>query len=68
MKDNPFDIPFQVQNLIESMNNKKDSDHVRGNFRMRLDSIRKVIDQAIEKFDAEMAAETQRDRPRKARR
>lgn len=48
------DIPFQVVHLIEQMLNKSDNVHVRANYRQRLDSIRKVIDQGIKKYDNEM--------------
>lgn len=48
------DIPFQVVHLIEQMLNKSDNVHVRANYRQRLDSIRKAIDQGIKKYDNEM--------------
>ncbi len=56
MKENNTDIPFQVQTLIDAMKNKKEGDHIRGNYRMRLDSIRKAIDQAIRDFDNEVSS------------
>lgn len=55
MKDeNHFEVPFQVQSLIEMLKNKKERVHVRGNYRMRLDGIRKAIDSAINEYDKEM--------------
>lgn len=54
MKDDLTNIPFQVVNLIEGMMNKNDSHHIRGNYRMRLDAIREVINSSIKKFDDEM--------------
>lgn len=48
------DVPFQVANLIEQMLNKSDNVHVRANYRQRLDSIRRAIDQGIKKYDNEM--------------
>jgi hypothetical protein len=48
-------VPFQVQNLLDSLLNTKDNVYVRQNFRMRLDSIRREIDTAIRKFDNEIA-------------
>jgi len=40
--------------LIESLNNKQERVHIRGNYRMRLDGIRKAIDSAISEYDTEM--------------
>ena len=48
------DIPFQIQRLIDDMNNKRETDHIRNNYRMRLDSIKKAIDKALISFDNEM--------------
>jgi hypothetical protein len=48
-------VPFQVQNLLDSLLNKKDNVYVRQNFRMRLDAIRREIDTAIRQFDNEIA-------------
>lgn len=61
MTDNMvFDVPFQVQTLIDSMNNKKDGPYIRSNFRMRLVNIRNAIDAAIAAYDDVAFA----DRPR----
>ena len=49
-----FEVPFQVQTLISSLKNKGERVHVRGNYRMRLDGIRKAIDKAIVEYDQEM--------------
>lgn len=53
-ENNLFDVPFQVQNLIESLSNKNEKVHVRGNYRMRLESIRRACEKAIVDYDIEM--------------
>ena len=58
MPDNQFEVPFQVQSLIVSLKNKKENVHVRGNYRMRLDAIKKAIDSAIQEYDVEMGSAT----------
>lgn len=55
---NQFDVPFQVQTLIASLNNKNERVHVRGNYRMRLDAIKRAIDKAIGEYDVEMGTNT----------
>ena len=53
-EQNQFDVPFQVQTLITTLKDKKERVHIRGNYRMRLDGIRKAIDKAIFDYDVEM--------------
>ena len=53
-EENQFDVPFQVQTLIASLKDKKERVHVRGNYRMRLEGIRRAIDTAISDYDTEM--------------
>lgn len=53
-EENLYEIPFQVQTLIESLNNRKERVHVRGNYRMRLEGIKRAIDRAIYDYDVEM--------------
>lgn len=53
-------VPFQVQNLLDSLLNKKDNVYVRQNFRMRLDAIRREIDTAIREFDHEINSKGQK--------
>ena len=53
-KEAQANVPFQVQNLIDSMLNNKDNVYLRGNFRGRLDYIREQIDLAINKYDREV--------------
>lgn len=48
-------IPYQVQSLLEGLLNKRDNVHVRANYRMRLDTIRREIDNAIRSYDNEVA-------------
>ena len=57
-EENQFEVPFQVQNLIVSLKDKKERVHVRGNYRMRLEGIRKAIDSAINEYDTEMGTVT----------
>lgn len=49
-----FDVPFQVQMVIDSLKNKNERPTIRGNYRMRLEGIRKAIDNAINEYDTEM--------------
>ena len=51
-----FDVPFQVQMVIDSLKNKNERPTIRGNYRMRLEGIRKAIDTAISEYDHEMGA------------
>lgn len=53
MKDESHNIPFQVQNLIDSMMNKEERSHVRDNYRFRLESIRDAIDNSLKKYKNE---------------
>lgn len=47
-------VPFQIQNLIDSLLNKKDNVYIRGNYRARLDEINREISKAIRKYDDEL--------------
>ena len=47
-------MPFQVQTLITNLNDKKERVHVRGNYRMRLESIKRACEKAIMEYDDEM--------------
>ena len=53
-EENQFEVPFQVQTLITTLKDKKERVHVRGNYRMRLEGIRKAIDKALMDYDNEM--------------
>lgn len=59
-------VPYQIQQLIESLLNNKENIHLRGNYRLRLNEIRIAIDIAIRKYDAEVltsdASKTKRKR------
>lgn len=57
-EENHFEIPFQVQSLIGYLKDKNERVHVRGNYRMRLEGIRRAIDKAIADYDMEMGAST----------
>lgn len=54
MKDENLDVPWQVQTLILSLRDKRERVHIRGNYRMRLDSIKAAIESAINDYDREM--------------
>lgn len=51
---NNNDIPFQVQTLIATLSDKKERVHIRGNYRMRLESIKRACEKAIVDYDIEM--------------
>ena len=55
-ENSQFDVPFQVQTLISSLKDKKERVHIRGNYRMRLEGIKKAIDKAITDYDVEMGS------------
>ena len=55
MKQNEYDIPFQVENLVNSLKNKDDPVHVRSNYYGRLDSIRIYIERALKEYDKELS-------------
>ena len=67
-KEAQANVPFQVQNLIDSMLNNKDNVYLRGNFRGRLDFIREQIELAIKKYDREvlMSKDTEKSHKRRA--
>lgn len=47
-------IPYQVQQLIDSMLNKKENIHLRGNYRYRLNEIKLAIEKSIRNYDTEV--------------
>ena len=53
-EENRFDVPFQVEQLLNALKDKNERVHIRGNYRMRLDGIRKAIDKALNDYDTEM--------------
>ena len=55
-EENQFEVPFQVQMVIDSLKNKNERSSIRGNYRMRLEGIRKAIDSAINEYDTEMGS------------
>ena len=57
-EEKQFDVPFQVQQLLVALKDKKERVHVRGNYRMRLDAIKRAIDSAINDYDTEMGTVT----------
>lgn len=60
MRDVSHQIPYQIQQLLDGLLNKKDNVHVRSNYRMRLDTIRSEIDTAIRSYDNEVALKDKR--------
>ncbi len=60
MSKENYMIPYQVQNLLEGLLNKRDNVHVRANYRMRLDTIRREIDTALRTYDNEVAMKEKR--------
>ena len=58
-EENQFEVPFQVQTLISSLRNKGERVHIRGNYRNRIEGIKKAIDKAILEYDQEMVQRTQ---------
>lgn len=44
-------LPAPIKKLIDDLANRNNPDHVRQNYRMRLDIIRREIDSAINTFD-----------------
>lgn len=47
------DIPFQIEHLINSLLNKSENVHLRGNYRERLLVIKDSIDKAVKVYDNE---------------
>ena len=47
-------IPFQVQQIIDGMLNTNDNVHIRLNYKMRLNELKIIIEQAIKKYDNEV--------------
>ena len=59
-------IPYQLQVIIDSMLNKTDNVHIRGNYKFRLETIKKEIDKAIAVYDREvMFADNKQSKKRK---
>jgi hypothetical protein len=53
-EENQYEVPFQVEQLLSALKDKKERVHIRGNYRMRLEGIKKAIDKAINDYDTEM--------------
>lgn len=54
MKINNSVMPHQLQAIIDSMLDPSDNVHIRGNYKFRLETIKKEIDEAIRKYDREL--------------
>ena len=48
------DIPFQVEHIINNLLDKKESVHLRQNYRQRLVSIQEALDKALRMYDNEL--------------
>ena len=48
------EVPFQIEHLINSLLNKNENVHIRGNYRARLETIKEAIDKAIRLYDNEL--------------
>jgi hypothetical protein len=48
------EVPFQIEHLINSLLNKKESVHLRQNYRQRLVNIQEALDKAVKKYDNEL--------------
>lgn len=48
------EVPFQIEHLINSLLNKKENIHIRGNYRQRLVNIQEALDKAIRLYDNEL--------------
>jgi hypothetical protein len=48
------EVPFQIEHLINSLLNKNENVHIRGNYRQRLETIKDTIDKALKKYDNEL--------------
>jgi hypothetical protein len=54
MSNNNNDIPFQVEHLVTSLLNQKESVHLRQNYRLRLESIKEHIEKSLKRYDNEL--------------
>lgn len=66
-KETQANVPFQVQNLIDSMLSPRDNVHLRGNFRGRLIYIQEQIEAAIKKYDHEVLLTSNSEKTKKKR-
>lgn len=48
------EVPFQIEHLINSLLNKKETVYIRGNYRQRLVSIQNELDKALRLYDNEL--------------
>ena len=56
------EVPFQIEHIINSMLNKKENVHIRGNYRHRLVTIKEAIDKSIRLYDNELHMSNNRKR------
>lgn len=48
------EVPFQIENLINSLLNKNENVYIRQNYRQRLVTIQEALDKALKKYDNEL--------------
>ena len=63
-EENQFDVPFQVQNIINAMKDKNERVNIRGNYRTRLIGIQNAIAKALNEYDYEMGTTVQKRKTR----
>ena len=51
---NSNEVPFQIENLINSLLNKTENVYIRQNYRNRLETIKEAIEKSIKKYDNEL--------------
>jgi metal-responsive CopG/Arc/MetJ family transcriptional regulator len=51
---NNNEVPFQIENLINSLLNKNENVYIRQNYRQRLETIKEAIEKSIKKYDHEL--------------
>lgn len=51
---NNNEVPFQVEQLIKDLLNKKENVYIRQNYRHRLVSIQQALDKALRMYDNEL--------------
>lgn len=52
-------LPHQIQTLIESLLDKRESVYIRANYRNRVVAIQRAVNEALEKFDSEYVKQSE---------
>ena len=48
------EVPFQIENLLNSLLNKNENIYIRQNYRVKLETIKEAIDKSLKKYDNEL--------------